>query len=197
MSSAERLYGKKVFTTFEVARICDVTPVTIQNWIDKGWLGAYRTPGGHRRVCREELLSFLESRNIPHAFQEHAAPARVLIVDGASGLADSIREALLLDGPGYDVQVARDGFHAGCLYARMNPDVVILDWNHPEVDGYEACRRMRENGADTPVLLVGGHSDGDGRERVLGLGAVRFLPKPVDAAGLRSLVRASISNRAR
>ena len=165
LSGAEKLHGKSVFTTFEAAKICDVTPVTIQNWIDKGWLEAYRTPGGHRRVSREALLSFLE--------------------------------ALLRDRPGCDVRVARDGFRAGVLYAGMKPDVVILDLNHPGVDGYEACRQIRrgEAGGDALILAIGGPSDGRGR--IPALGAAHCLPKPVDAGALRRLVWEFLSNRRR
>lgn len=82
MAFSKKLASKKVFTTFEVADVCNVTPVTIQNWIDKGWLRAYRTPGGHRRVIREDLLAFLDSRNIPYTLSEQIPPLpRILIVD--------------------------------------------------------------------------------------------------------------------
>lgn len=196
MSSAEKLSRKKVFTTFEVAEICDVTPVTIQNWIDKGWLRAYRTPGGHRRVRKEALLAFLESRDMPHPFPEKGGVPRVLIVNGDLGLADSLKEALSLEEPDYDIAVAHDGFRAGVLYAAAHPDVVILDLNHSSVNGYEVCRQIKqgEAGGETVVLALGG-VDGDERKRILEVGAAHCLPKPVDAVGLRNLVKEVILNR--
>ena len=196
MSSAEKLSKKKVFTTFEVAEICDVTPVTIQNWIDKGWLRAYRTPGGHRRVRKEALLAFLESRNIPHPFPEKGGVPLVLIVNGDQGLADSLKEALSFDKPGYEIQVAHDGFRAGVLYSNSHPDVVILDLNHSSVDGYEVCRQIKQSeaGGETFVLAIDG-GDGEGRKRILDMGAAHCLPKPVDAVGLRNLVKEAVLNR--
>ncbi len=196
MSSAEKLSKKNVFTTFEVAEICDVTPVTIQNWIDKGWLRAYRTPGGHRRVRKEALLAFLESRDMPHPFPEKGGVPRVLIVNGDLGLADSLKEALSLEEPDYDIAVAHDGFRAGVLYSAAHPDVVILDLNHSSVDGYEVCRQIKqgEAGGETVVLALGG-VDGDERKRILEVGAAHCLPKPVDAVGLRNLVKEVILNR--
>ena len=196
MSSAEKLSRKKVFTTFEVAEICDVTPVTIQNWIDKGWLLAYRTPGGHRRVGKEALLSFLESRDMPHPFREKGGVPRVLIVNGDQGLTDSLKEALSFDEPGYEVQVAHDGFRAGVLYSTSHPDVVILDLNHSSVDGYEVCRQIKQSeaGGETCVVALGG-VDGDERKRILDMGAARCFPKPVDSVGLRSLVKEAVLNR--
>ncbi len=196
MSSAEKLSKKKVFTTFEVAEICDVTPVTIQNWIDKDWLRAYRTPGGHRRVRKEALLSFLESRNMPHPFPKRGEIPRVLIVNGDQGLADSLKEALSFDEVGYEIQVAHDGFRAGVLYSNAYPDVVILDLNHSSVDGYEVCRQIKQSeaGGETVVLAIDG-GDGEGRKRILDMGAAHCLPKPVDAAGLRNLVKEAVLNR--
>lgn len=185
-----------MFTTFEVAEICDVTPVTIQNWIDKGWLRAYRTPGGHRRVKREALLAFLESRDMPHPFPEKVGVPRVLIVNGDQGLADSIKELLSSSEPAYEIQVAHDGFRAGVLYSTSHPDVVILDLNHSSVDGYEVCRQIKqgEAGEETCVVALGG-VDGDERKRILNIGAAHCLPKPVDAVGLRSLVKEAVINR--
>ncbi len=182
-----------MFTTFEVAEICDVTPVTIQNWIDKGWLQAHRTPGGHRRVRKEALLAFLESRDIPHPFREKGGIPRVLIVNGDQGLADSLKEALSFDEPGYEIQVAHDGFRAGVLYSTSQPDIVILDLNHSSVNGYEVCLQIKqgETGGDTCVVALGG-VDGDERKRILDMGAAYCLPKPVDAAGLRNLVKEAV-----
>ena len=196
LSRSEKFSRKNVFTTFEVAEICDVTPVTIQNWIDKGWLRAYRTPGGHRRVRKEALLSFLESRNMPHPFKVKGKFPRVLIVNGDQGLADSLKEALLHDRSGYDIQVAHDGFRAGVLYSTSHPDVVILDLNHSDVDGYDVCRQIKQNevGGETFVLAIGG-VDGDGRKRIIDSGAAHCVSKPVDVVELRNLVKEAVLNR--
>ena len=185
-----------MFTTFDVAEICDVTPVTIQNWIDKGWLRAYRTPGGHRRVSQEALLSFLESRGMPHPFPERGRSPRVLIVNGDRGLADSLKEALSFDEPGCEIQVAHDGFQAGVLFSASHPDMVILDLNHSGVDGYEVCRQIKggEAGGDAIVVAIDG-GDGEERKRILEVGAAHCLPAPVDAVELKSLVKETVLNR--
>ena len=46
---------KSVFTTFETAKLCHVSPLSIINWVNAGRLPAFRTPGGHRRIRREDL----------------------------------------------------------------------------------------------------------------------------------------------
>lgn len=54
---------KGYFTTHDIALMLDVTRVTVRNWIVKGRLEATTTPGGHRRVDREELVRFLRVNN--------------------------------------------------------------------------------------------------------------------------------------
>ena len=92
--------------------------------------------------------------------------------------------------------MAHDGFRAGVLYSTSHPDVVILDLNHSSVDGYEVCRQIKQSeaGGETCVVALGG-VDGDERKRILEVGAAHCLPKPVDAAGLRSLVKEAVINR--
>ena len=120
----------------------------------------------------------------------------MLIVNGDQMLADSLKEALSFDEPGYEFQVAHDGFRAGVLYSTSHPDVVILDLNHSNVDCYEVCRQIKqsEDGGETCVLAIDG-GDGEGRTRILDLGAAHCLSKPVDAVSLRNLVKEAILNR--
>ena len=51
------------FTTHDIALMLNVTRVTVRNWIIKGRLDATTTPGGHRRISRQELVRFMEKNN--------------------------------------------------------------------------------------------------------------------------------------
>ena len=53
------------YTTFEISQICQVNPTTVQNWVKEGKLKAFVTPGGHRRIQREDLLAFLKEFGMP------------------------------------------------------------------------------------------------------------------------------------
>lgn len=55
---------KDFFTTHDVAVMLNVTRVTVRNWIIKGKMAATSTPGGHRRISRDELLRYLEKKDI-------------------------------------------------------------------------------------------------------------------------------------
>ena len=52
---SDKMTEKPVFTTFEAAKICHVSPLSIINWVNAGRLSAFRTPGGHRRIRREAI----------------------------------------------------------------------------------------------------------------------------------------------
>ncbi|MDA1001295.1 MAG: response regulator [bacterium] len=198
MTTQGNLSSKKAFTTFEVAEICDVTPVTIQNWIDKNWLQAYRTPGGHRRVLREDLLSFLESRKMPHILEGKAGPPCILIVDDEKDITELIQDVLLLDNPLYKIEIAHDGFRAGVLCANLKPDVVLLDLMLPGIDGFEVCRQIKQSarGSEISVIAITGYDDPEYKKRILQLGATHYLQKPIDLGKVKELVKEAVSKRA-
>jgi CheY-like chemotaxis protein len=66
------------------------------------------------------------------------------------------------------------------------PDIILLDVMMPEMDGYEVCRRLKEDPqtAGIPILFVSGHLDESEREKALAMGAADYLAKPVDPEDL-------------
>lgn len=68
--SEELDLDKEVFTTFEVADICNANITSIKNWIEENELKAHQTPGGHYRVRREDLQKFLDRYRMPNPFRE-------------------------------------------------------------------------------------------------------------------------------
>jgi DNA-binding response OmpR family regulator len=111
----------------------------------------------------------------------------ILLVEDAPDLAQVIRREL--DRAGYRVLHAADGLTALELHARERPDLVILDWMLPKLDGLDVLRRIRQVGA-TPVLML--TSRGEEADRVIGLevGADDYLTKPFGMRELIARVRA-------
>ncbi|MBW2091859.1 MAG: helix-turn-helix domain-containing protein [Deltaproteobacteria bacterium] len=65
------------FTTHDIALMLNVTRVTVRNWIIKGRLSATTTPGGHRRISRQELIRFMEANNYdPEIIREYELTRR-------------------------------------------------------------------------------------------------------------------------
>jgi putative two-component system response regulator len=130
---------------------------------------------------------------MPDTALSAAGPARVLVVDDNDAIRRLFERLLLQEG--YEVALAEDGSTALRLIEKQQPDVVLLDVVIPAPDGFEICRRLKQNQATRllPVVLVTAHSEREKRIEGLRAGADDFLTKPVDAqellARVRSLVR--------
>jgi DNA-binding response OmpR family regulator len=117
--------------------------------------------------------------------------ATILLVEDAADLAQVIvRE---LEAAGYEVLSAADGLTGLELHARHQPNLVILDWMLPGLDGLEVLRRIRQSlwgGAAVPVLML--TARGEEMDRVVGLevGADDYLTKPFSMRELIARVRA-------
>jgi len=111
----------------------------------------------------------------------------ILVVEDEHELAALIRRQL--EGEGYSALVAHDGHTALLLAAQVQPDLLILDWMLPGLDGLTVMRRLRERSA-VPVLMLTARDDE--ADRVLGLevGADDYLTKPFSLRELMARVRA-------
>jgi two-component system OmpR family response regulator len=115
---------------------------------------------------------------------------RILVAEDDRRLADVLSQSLT--EAGWEVEVVHDGRSA---YGRALPggiayDVLLLDWMLPETDGLTVCRRLRDLGVMTPVMML--TARGDVRDRIDGLdaGADDYLPKPFDLDELLARLRA-------
>jgi two-component system OmpR family response regulator len=113
---------------------------------------------------------------------------RVLVVEDEVKLAALIRKALHEQGLLADVAVK--GEDALWMAGSTPYDVVVLDVNLPGIDGFETCRRLREDGIATPILMLTARDAID--DRIVGLdsGADDYLVKPFDFGELFARVRA-------
>ncbi len=97
--------------------------------------------------------------------------------------------------PGCDVTIASDGATALRLFARGQPDLVVLDVSMPPPDGFEVCRRIRDI-STVPILMLTARDSTLDKVRALDLGADDYLTKPFDhlelLARLRALVRRAV-----
>lgn len=103
---------------------------------------------------------------------------KVLIADD-SPLIRRLIEVAVLDR-GHEVIGAEDGSVAWALFEREHPSLVIVDWQMPELDGLEVCRRIRASPSarDVFVLVVTGRVEGDDVVNALNAGADDYLFKP-------------------
>jgi DNA-binding response OmpR family regulator len=113
----------------------------------------------------------------------------VLVVEDEVDLSQVIRDRLVADG--HEVVVAPSGEAAMAAVTKRVPDVVLLDWMLPDMDGLAVCRRLRQQHL-MPIIMV--TARGDEVDRVLGLevGADDYLVKPFSIRELLARVRAML-----
>lgn len=176
---------KKIFTTYEVSQLCDVDLSTVINWINQEKLAAYKTPGRHRRVRREDLVDFLKKYNmpIPKALEEKQ---KILLVDDDPVIIDLIMRTLKKEKDRIEIRVSRDGFEAGKQVGLFHPDLVILDLKLPGLDGSQICRNIKGDPATKKIkiLAISGSDTTNNRKKILAYGADSFLAKPFDVNDL-------------
>src|SRR5690242_10413385 len=97
--------NKAIFTTHEVSRLLHVNPRSVINWIEQNLLPSYRTPGGHRRIRRDDLLAFLRKHQIPTPSSLVEGTFRVLIVDGDAESVQNLKTLFERQGD-YEVATA-------------------------------------------------------------------------------------------
>ena len=161
-------------------------------WVKEGYVKSFATLGGHHRILKADLDAVLADNGvyrIPGATQEAEPPLtespvsqspKILIVDDDPQVLKMLPR--FFKGSGYDIAGAADGFEAGVKVMSFAPDLVVLDLMMPGIDGFEVCKRIKENPgtAHIKVLAVSGYGDEENEQRILAVGADVFLPKPID-----------------
>ena len=111
--------------------------------------------------------------------------ASILVVDDEESLTDLVSSALRFAG--YEVRTESNGFDALRTIKAETPDLIVLDVNMPELDGFELCRRIRRDGVQTPVIFLTARDDIDDLRVGFRQGGDDYLTKPfsLEELGLR------------
>lgn len=179
---------KAILTTWEAGRYCNVSPYTVRYWVRTGQLPAYATPGGHRRIRRQDLDAFLVSHGMPLPSGFHEGRKRVLILGaGLGSLAlqmESWSEAL-------EVQVAPSPFDAGLMLVTYDPHLFIVDLDARDWDGLAVCRGVHATPQTAHIQLVGlvRKATVEEAEAAQRAGVLACFAKPVDELELRRFFR--------
>lgn len=116
--------------------------------------------------------------------------AAVLVVEDEAHLAAGLRLNLELDG--YRVTTARSVRDASAALLQAAPDLILLDVNLPDGNGYDFCKQLRDAGQYMPVIMLTARSAAEERVRGLDAGADDYMPKPFELAELLARVRSSL-----
>ena len=188
--------SEKLYTSFEVAKICQVNPATIVRWIHEGKLKAASTGGGHFRILSGEIIRLLRSLGlpIPRELQDNCSEQKILIVDDDKEMRKFLHVFLKKHFSKADIQEAEDGFTAGALLTRFLPNLILLDLKIPGIDGFRVCEFIRQTPelGHTHILVITGMDDEEVEGQIMKLGADDFLHKPFEAAVLRRKIEVQL-----
>ena len=191
--------SERYYTTHEVSRFCNVYPSTVINWINEGVLSAFTTPGGHRRIKREDIIRLMKKNHMPIPKELMEGPSsKVLVIDDDPKIIRLIKTILEAED-GLEVKTAKSGFEGGLIISEDRPDMILLDFLMPDLDGFEVCKRLRqdEKTRHIPIIAVTILSDQKDIKRMYACGVTDYLAKPFKANELLDKVRRHISQRRR
>ena len=179
---------KNLFTTGEAAEICNISQQTIIRCFDSGKLDGFRVPGSRfRRITRESLVRFMKENSIPldNLTHDRLGKIKILIVDDDPEIVELMVDVLNRDGR-FEVRTATSGYDAGLVTQQFMPDVIILDYMLPDVNGNIVCQTIKRNPdyAGIRIVIVSGVVNQDEIEGLLQAGAADFMKKPFDIAKL-------------
>src|SRR5918992_339844 len=119
---------------------------------------------------------------------------RILVVDDEHSIVDAVATALRYEG--YEVDEASTGREALDLVARHEPDLVVLDWMLPDIQGIDVGRRLRERGFKTAVLFLTAKDGTEHKVEALRAGGDDYVTKPFSLAEIVARTQAILRRTA-
>jgi excisionase family DNA binding protein len=182
---------KDLFTTGEAADICRVSQQTIIRCFDSGRLEGFRVPGSKfRRIPRQSLMKFMKDNKIPLGPIE-SGKRKVLIVDDDADIVELIVNILEKDGR-FEAKTASSGYEAGLVTEKFRPELILLDYMLPDVNGNIVCQIIKKNPEfeNVKIIIVSGVVKQEEIAQLLKSGAEDFIKKPFDVSELTSKITA-------
>ena len=184
---------KDLFTTGEAADVCKVSQQTIIRCFDSGRLEGFRVPGSRfRRIPRQSLVKFMRDNKIPLDAIE-SGKRKILIVDDDVEIVELLFDVLERDGR-FEVKTASSGYEAGLVTEKFRPELILLDYMLPDVNGNIVCQTIKGNPEfeNIKIIIVSGVVKQDEIAQLLKSGAEDFIRKPFDIAELTDKISATL-----
>jgi two-component system, OmpR family, response regulator len=119
---------------------------------------------------------------------------RILVVDDEQSIVDAVATALRYEG--YQVEEAYNGHEALDAIARFEPDLVVLDWMLPDIEGIQVGRRLRDQGFKTAVLFLTAKDATENKVEALRAGGDDYVTKPFSLAEIVARIQAILRRTA-
>ena len=178
------------YSTIEAAKICDVSRGTVLRWIRMGLLEAFRTAGGHHKIQAVHLKSLMQKLSMPLPLElQDSTLQKVLIVEDDPSMRDLLSAAVKASAVPCEIMTAEESFSAGWLAHRHSPDLILLDYDLPGMNGVQLCRflRTRDEFQGTWILGITAFGAEVIKQMIAG-GADEGMEKPFRWNELKSVI---------
>jgi excisionase family DNA binding protein len=149
----------EVCGTREAAELLGVSLRTVQLWVERGDLHAWKTQGGHRRVSVASVNALLAERGVVDVPTDPVTKLiKVLIVEDDKALRKLYEATIRKWNIPVHIEVAKDGFEALVAIGAHKPDIIITDISMPGMDGIAMLRKLKEHHDfdDIEIIVVTG-----------------------------------------
>lgn len=172
---------EEYLSTGAVARICQVSAMTIAKWIDDGILRGHTTPGGHRRVAASDLVPFLKRHGmrVPSQLLQTDA-VRILGVCASEKYLQELKRAFEAEPREIEFRGVTRGIDGLVIFGEWRPQVVVLDLSLVDVDGLQMCRSLAALEGDYAVRVVALSSDGNHKAQAAASAGAWMFVTPED-----------------
>lgn len=157
-----------------------VSRFTVNNWIRNKKLNAYKTPGGHYKTFKKDLIKFARENYYPPIKELKMAPEKILIVDENKMVLKNISSTIKKNLQDILIRKADNEFEAGEQVHIFKPDLIILDIGK-KINGLEICRKIksRDFTEHIKVIIISKMYRKDLESKSFARGADGFLTKPI------------------
>lgn len=186
--------SREYLTSRQAADLLQVSQRTIQLWVEKGQLEAWKTAGGHRRIPVQAVQALIRDKQRE---RPQAIPRRVLLVEDMASQRLLYRRYLERMLQPVELHLAEDGFRALMKIGEIRPDIVITDLLMPGMDGFrmlEAIRATPQLNGMALIVLTALEEEAV-RQGGMAAGEIALLRKPVSYAELKKAVEEALPRR--
>ena len=190
---------REPLTVGQASRVCNVCRRTVLNWINAGALKAFTTHGGHYRIWPANLRKFLDESGMDIPFVSlDVRSTHVLIIDDNSSFSKMLGHLMTEEFPGIEVSITESVPQGLVLIGELQPRLLILNLDLPELTGLEILTLMRSRKERHPMHVMGLSAclDAETKRQALTLGADCAMNKVSDINLILQAI-AGLTGRAR
>jgi len=187
------MIDKAVLSSAEAAKVLNVSLRTVQLWVEKGVLAAWKTPGGHRRITLESIQELQHQQSVQAGIIN--PKLKLLIVEDEPQLRKLYRKNFERWGMPLEIYMAEDGYQGLIMFGETKPDFLITDLMMPSMNGTQMIKTIRDKNElnETRIIVITAMDNNSEEVIQLRKNNIEVLHKPFDFDELKRLIEDKVS----